>query len=82
MSKPTIKEARELSKRHNLNGCIIIWFDEDQFGAICYGRDRARCGDAAYVADDIVDALERGAGHAQGIGFSRRLTGFIFSRKR
>lgn len=59
---PTIADARQLGKRYQLDGIIIIAVDRavEQFSIVSYGKDRARCQAYGRCADRMTREVEQG----------------------
>lgn len=60
MRFPTIRTARAITKQGELEGCLVIGFGGDTFGAASYGSTKARCDALGRLLDFISEAIERG----------------------
>ena len=54
---PTIEDAREIGRRYNLQGVVIVHHDSEYCGAASWGCTRAECGWMKHVADRCFDLL-------------------------
>jgi len=54
---PKIKDAKALAKRDNLDSVIILYFKDDQFGYVSYGKNKRECKTAKERADKIFETL-------------------------
>lgn len=61
MNALSIKELRELAKRHGWRGVVVLAFDDASIAATSYGRNREDCAKMGALLDEIHDDLTSGA---------------------
>jgi hypothetical protein len=60
MKQPTIAIAKEIAKKHNANGVLILCFDDKNFLSASFGITKAECRKYGKLLEDIADLIESG----------------------
>ena len=58
---PTIRSARFLTKRGQLDGVVILSFAKDQYSVVSYGSTKAKCTALGKLVDYVGNAISKGA---------------------
>jgi hypothetical protein len=55
-----VAHAKELQKRIDVRGCVVMVFDGDSFAVAEWGRDRTECARLKKLVNAIADKLASG----------------------